>query len=328
MMMTCGAGKPTVHVKWDEATAVLAGDALQTLAFELLADPALGSGEVRIALVAGLARASGAEGMVLGQALDIAAETAAAPLTLASDNRIAGGQDRCADPLVGGSRGGDCGGGPCAAAAYAEKLGLAFQIWDDVLDVEGDVAKTGKRLHKDADAGKATFVSLLGLDAAKARAGALIAAAADHLGPYGDTGGELDCLCALRYQPRKLSLLHGPLEGRMTDRPKTPLLDRVTAPADLKALNDRELRQVADELRAETISAVSQTGGHLGAGLGVVELTVAIHAVFDTPRDKLIWDVGHQCYPHKILTGRRDRIRTLRTEGGLSGFTKRSESPL
>jgi 1-deoxy-D-xylulose-5-phosphate synthase len=113
----------------------------------------------------------------------------------------------------------------------------------------------------------------------------------------------------------------------MTDRPKTPLLDRIAAPSDLKGLSDRELRQLADELRAETISAVSVTGGHLGAGLGVVELTVAIHAVFDTPRDKLIWDVGHQCYPHKILTGRRDRIRTLRTEGGLSGFTKRSESP-
>ena len=112
----------------------------------------------------------------------------------------------------------------------------------------------------------------------------------------------------------------------MTDL-KTPLLDRVTLPADLKGLSDRELRQLADELRAETISAVSVTGGHLGAGLGVVELTVAIHAVFDTPRDKLIWDVGHQCYPHKILTGRRDRIRTLRMEGGLSGFTKRSESP-
>ncbi|MGO4907934.1 1-deoxy-D-xylulose-5-phosphate synthase [Pseudorhodobacter sp. W20_MBD10_FR17] len=113
----------------------------------------------------------------------------------------------------------------------------------------------------------------------------------------------------------------------MTDRPKTPMLDRVTLPSDLKPLSDRELRQVADELRAETISAVSVTGGHLGAGLGVVELTVALHAVFDTPRDKIIWDVGHQCYPHKILTGRRDRIRTLRTEGGLSGFTKRSESP-
>jgi 1-deoxy-D-xylulose-5-phosphate synthase len=109
-------------------------------------------------------------------------------------------------------------------------------------------------------------------------------------------------------------------------RPETPLLDRVHWPADLRALSDGELRQLADEVRAETISAVSETGGHLGAGLGVVELTVALHAVFDTPRDKLIWDVGHQCYPHKILTGRRDRIRTLRQGGGLSGFTKRSES--
>ncbi len=113
----------------------------------------------------------------------------------------------------------------------------------------------------------------------------------------------------------------------MSKKPVTPILDRVHLPADMKSLSDRELRMVADELRAETISAVSETGGHLGAGLGVVELTVAIHAVFDTPRDKLVWDVGHQCYPHKILTGRRDRIRTLRTEGGLSGFTKRSESP-
>ena len=113
----------------------------------------------------------------------------------------------------------------------------------------------------------------------------------------------------------------------MTDRPITPLLDRVHTPADLKALSDSELGQVADELRRETIAAVSVTGGHLGAGLGVVELTVALHAVFDAPRDKIIWDVSHQSYPHKILTGRRDRIRTLRMEGGLSGFTKRSESP-
>ena len=113
----------------------------------------------------------------------------------------------------------------------------------------------------------------------------------------------------------------------MTDRPGTPVLDRVTLPSDMKALSDRDLRQLADELRAETISAVSVTGGHLGAGLGVVELTVALHAVFDAPRDRIIWDVGHQCYPHKILTGRRDRIRTLRMKDGLSGFTKRSESP-
>jgi 1-deoxy-D-xylulose-5-phosphate synthase len=112
----------------------------------------------------------------------------------------------------------------------------------------------------------------------------------------------------------------------MSARPDTPLLDRVNKPEDLKHLSDAELARLADELRAETISAVSETGGHLGAGLGVVELTVALHAVFDTPKDKLIWDVSHQCYPHKILTGRRDRIRTLRMKDGLSGFTKRSES--
>ncbi|PPC92214.1 MAG: 1-deoxy-D-xylulose-5-phosphate synthase, partial [Methylocystis sp.] len=107
---------------------------------------------------------------------------------------------------------------------------------------------------------------------------------------------------------------------------KTPLLDRIASPEDLRKLRPSELKQVAEDLRRETIDAVSVTGGHLGAGLGVVELTVALHYVFDTPRDKVIWDVGHQTYPHKILTGRRDRIRTLRMGGGLSGFTKRAES--
>ena len=113
----------------------------------------------------------------------------------------------------------------------------------------------------------------------------------------------------------------------MSDKPQTPLLDTVQTPADLKRLSDAQLRQLASELRAETISVVSETGGHLGAGLGVIELTVALHHVFEAPKDKIIWDVSHQSYPHKILTGRRDRIRTLRKKGGLSGFTKRTESP-
>jgi 1-deoxy-D-xylulose-5-phosphate synthase len=112
----------------------------------------------------------------------------------------------------------------------------------------------------------------------------------------------------------------------MSDRPETPLLDKVHYPSDIRALSKDQLPQLADELRQETISAVSVTGGHLGAGLGVVELTVALHYVFDTPDDRLVWDVGHQAYPHKIVTGRRDRIRTLRQGGGLSGFTKRAES--
>ena len=112
----------------------------------------------------------------------------------------------------------------------------------------------------------------------------------------------------------------------MTISNRTPLLDTIKLPEDLRKLDPDQLPQLADELRTELIDAVSVTGGHLGAGLGVVELTVALHYLFDTPRDRVIWDVGHQAYPHKILTGRRDRIRTLRQPGGLSGFTKRSES--
>ena len=112
----------------------------------------------------------------------------------------------------------------------------------------------------------------------------------------------------------------------MSQRPDTPILDQVQTPADLKRFSDEELKLLADELRKETISAVSETGGHLGAGLGVIELSVALHTIFDAPKDKIVWDVSHQAYPHKILTGRRDRIRTLRQKNGLSGFTKRSES--
>ena len=117
------------------------------------------------------------------------------------------------------------------------------------------------------------------------------------------------------------------MSDHTSNRPNTPLLDQIQRPSDMNQLSDKQLIQLAGELRDETVSAVSVTGGHLGAGLGVVELTVALHAIFDTPRDKIVWDVGHQCYPHKILTERRDRIRTLRQKDGLSGFTKRSESP-
>jgi farnesyl diphosphate synthase len=178
-------GQPTVHVKWDEATAVLAGDALQTLAFELLCDDALGPVDVRLALVSGMARASGAEGMVLGQALDIAAETAAVPLTLDEITALQAGKTGAligwaaqAGAVIAGADTGPLG-------RYAKALGLAFQIADDILDVTGDAALAGKRLGKDAAAGKATFVSLLGLDGARARAGALVAEAEAALAPYG-----------------------------------------------------------------------------------------------------------------------------------------------
>lgn len=179
-------GLPTVHVKWDEATAILAGDALQTLAFQLLTDPALGSAEVRLALVAGLARAAGAEGMVLGQALDIAAETAPTPLTLAQITALQAGKTGALIHWSAEAGAILAGADPSPLRAYAAALGLAFQIADDILDVEGDAAAVGKRVGKDAEAGKATFVSLLGLQGAKTRASALIDEACTALAPYGD----------------------------------------------------------------------------------------------------------------------------------------------
>ena len=187
-------GLPTVHVKWDEATAVLAGDALQTLAFELMTDAALGPADRRIALVAGLARASGAEGMVLGQALDIAAETAASPLTLDQITTLQAGKTGALIRFSAEAGAIIAGADPAPLRTYATALGLAFQIWDDVLDVTGDAAKTGKAVGKDANAGKATFVSLLGLEAAKTRAKSLIDQAEAALSPYGAAAGNLiDC---------------------------------------------------------------------------------------------------------------------------------------
>jgi len=187
-------GLPTVHVKWNEATAVLAGDALQTLAFELMTDPALGSGDVRVALVAGLARASGAEGMVLGQALDIAAETATRPLTLEQITALQAGKTGALIRFSAEAGAILAGRDPAPLRAYATALGLAFQIWDDVLDVTGDAALTGKAVGKDAAAGKATFVSLLGLEPAKERARSLVAEAEVALAPYGHAAQNLiDC---------------------------------------------------------------------------------------------------------------------------------------
>mgnify|MGYP001810402459 CR=1 FL=1 len=184
-------GQPTVHRKWDEATAVLAGDALQTLAFELLCDPALGPAEVRLDLVRGLAVASGIDGMVLGQALDIAAETAGRALTLEEITALQAGKTGALIGFAAEAGAVIAGADRAPLRSYATALGLAFQIADDILDVTGDEAKTGKRLHKDADAGKATFVSLLGLEAATRRARDLVAAAEAALDTYGARAANL-----------------------------------------------------------------------------------------------------------------------------------------
>jgi farnesyl diphosphate synthase len=187
-------GQPTVHVKWTDATAILAGDALQTLAFELLTDDRIGAAPSRLRLVAALARAAGAQGMVWGQALDIAAESAGDPLDLDAITRLQGGKTGAlirfaatAGPLISGDD-------PAALDRYADALGLAFQIADDILDVTGSEAVTGKRVGKDADAGKATFVSLLGLDGAQDQARRLVTAGTDALVGYGEAAGNLRLL--------------------------------------------------------------------------------------------------------------------------------------
>lgn len=184
-------GQPTVHVTWTEATAILAGDALQTLAFQMLADPRVGDAATRIALVAALARASGAAGMVWGQALDIAAESAGTPLDLDQITELQGGKtgalirfSAVAGALIAGRD-------PAPMDRYATALGLAFQIADDILDVEGCETVTGKRVGKDADAGKATFVSLMGLDGARAEARRLVTVGIDALADYGPAAGNL-----------------------------------------------------------------------------------------------------------------------------------------
>lgn len=184
-------GQPTVHVKWDEATAVLCGDALQTLAFELLCDPVLGSDSTRIRLISALARASGAAGMVGGQALDIAAETAPVPLSLAEIERLQAGKTGALIRWSAEAGAILAGADPAPLGRYADALGLAFQIADDLLDATGDAGKTGKRVGKDASAGKATFVSHLGIDGARARAAALVAEAEAALAPYGAAAGNL-----------------------------------------------------------------------------------------------------------------------------------------
>ena len=192
-----------------------------------------------------------------------------------------------------------------------EDIGLLFQLADDFLDVKGSKEKTGKSIKKDKKKGKSTLLKFLGIEKSNKYAENLKIKILRKLKKHGNKAKDLNNIVKFILE-RKILMY--------------TFLDKINYPSDLKKLEKKDLPQSFEELRKELIDVVSETGGHLGAGLGVVELTVALHYVFNTPKDKLVWDVSHQCYPHKILTGRKNEIRTLRKGGGLSGFTKRSES--
>jgi len=308
-------GKLSVHKKFNEFTAILAGNSLLTLAFEILSGKDLQlSQNYKNELIKTLSMCAGHSGLAGGQYSDLTFENK----SILKKN-IINMQNKKTGELFG-----FC----CESIAIIQgiksikrkklkeigiNIGLLFQIVDDLIDYKGDSMIVGKPTRSDEKKGKATLVNLLGYEETINFAKNLKKKIDQQIKKYGTKANDL------------LDSVEFILERKFW-MSKTNLLDKINYPADLRKLRKDELKQLAKELREELIDVVSTTGGHLGAGLGVVELTIALHYVFDTPKDKLVWDVGHQAYPHKIITGRRDNIRTLRKGGGLSGFTKRSES--
>ncbi|KAG1707513.1 1-deoxy-D-xylulose-5-phosphate synthase [Nymphon striatum] len=300
-------GKATAHIAYDEATAILSGDALQTRAFDVLSQPLQGiCAKNQLKIINILSDAAGMHGMVKGQAIDLAAvgkqlteeqleimhhnKTGAlirASVLMASycedsfgsidsENRVNSNQR---EKLL----------------HYAEAIGLAFQVHDDILDIESDTETLGKQQGADMAAGKPTYPSIIGMQEAKSKAKNLYEDALKSLSIFGEEANMLREIAGF-------------------------------IPEQLRELDIEQLPAVCDEVRNYLLASVSKSGGHLSAGLGTVELTVALHYVFNTPDDKIVWDVGHQAYAHKVLTGRRDAMSSIKKKDGLCGFPRREES--
>ena len=306
-------GRPTNHIAFGEDTAILAGDALYAEAFRLVLTQQRGEPAHILAAVGELAAATGVDGMVGGQYLDVASVAAGHPDPAHAlrrthelkTGRLIGASVECVLLIAGMS--------PETTTDFrnfAAELGVLFQIVDDILDVTGTDAALGKPSGSDERHGKRTYVTEFGLDGARelaarshAEARASLAAAAPQGAP------ELEQITDFIAHARVMSLL-----------------DHIDRPQDLHALSEDELRRVAQEVREHIIDTVGEIGGHFGANLGTCELAVALHSLLDSPRDKILWDVGHQAYPHKILTGRRDQLATIRKYGGLAPFCSIGES--
>ena len=272
-----------------------------------------------LAAVRAISDAIGVGGMVGGQYVDVAGEAELDADGLRHMHELKTGRligaSVAVAPLLLGS-------GEAARAAlerYAQELGLLFQIVDDILDVTGSEEEMGKASGSDERLGKRTYVSVFGLERARELA------ASSHERARGALDAARQRAHGRRLRPRAADRLHVRAE-RVDRRLMAELLDHINGPDDLKGLGEDELQQLAQEVREYIIDTVGEIGGHFGANLGTCELAVALHSVLDSPRDKILWDVGHQAYPHKVLTGRRDELPTIRQYGGLAPFCSREES--
>ena len=306
-------GRPTCHRVYGEDVAILAGDGLYAEAFRHVLQQQEGDPRAILAAVAELAAATGVDGMVGGQFIDIKGLADDGTTTLRrlhelKTGRLIGASVDVRTPAGRGAR------NPLDFALFREfaaELGVLFQIVDDILDVTGTDDALGKPHGSDERHGKLTYVSSYGLDGARAMAAESHAKARARAAASGTRPP---------HGARAHHRLH--LQAHLMTR----LLDSIDGPQDLHGLSEPQLQQVAQEVRELLIDTVGEIGGHFGANLGACEIAVAVHSLLDSPRDKVLWDVGHQAYPHKVLTGRRDRVGTIRQYGGLAPFCAISES--
>ncbi len=323
-------GKPTSHKVFGEALAILAGDALLTEAFVLLSRTGkiMLPAEKRLSVIREIAYAAGISGMVGGQALDILSENMNSDENILSEiHRRKTGALIVASVKAGAIVSGAGKNKTLALSRYGLNLGLAFQIADDILNVTGDSAIMGKKTGSDVARGKLTYPSVLGMDAARQKLQYHVDEAIASLTAFDERARPLRVIARyIENDKNKFCTGRAFILVKQQETVDYSVLQKIEFPQDLRKLSIAELNTLAQEVRRLIIDTVALRGGHLASSLGAVELALALHFVFNTPQDKIIWDVGHQSYAHKIITGRKESFSSLRLRGGISGFPRREES--